>query len=702
LKRLASEVKADISEGMQLTELPGIGTRTAAKLETLGFHKALDLVFLLPRAYQDRTHPQLIPAVIEGQFATISGQIMSLSERRYRTRGTLEVMVTDGHGVILLKWFRFGRWFKANLEKKYPPGTEVLASGRISSFSGNLEMHHPDLSEAYSEKGGGIVPVYPLAEGVSQQTMRKAVQAAVSRLLSTVSDEIPDEIRKERHLPGLRESLARLHEPLDTDDVQALNLGESRWHSRLKFGELLAFQLGLLIKRRKLDSRTSHPVPPGCSLEGKLIRTLPFSLTQSQINALDDVGRDMAGKVPMHRLLQGDVGSGKTIVALIAMLRSCEAGYQAVLMAPTEVLAEQHYRTVSKWCETLGVPVALLTGNVDGRQRTDVLSKAASGETKLFIGTHALIQQGVRFRNLNLAVVDEQHRFGVLQRLALGKKGSSPHFLVMTATPIPRSLSMVIYGDLDITTINEMPAGRTPVETVIFRETDRSRMHLRVSREVAAGRQVYIVYPLVEETEKMELLAASEMAENYRQKIFPHLSIGLLTGRMTSREKDTVMERFRSGEYQVLVSTTVIEVGVDVPNANLMVVEHAERFGLFQLHQLRGRVGRGTNRSTCLLMEGVHISDEARQRLQVISRTNSGFEIAEADLKIRGPGDFLGVRQAGMPEFRFAHPFREGDLMSAAREAAFQMLPEGEELASGMVEEVRRMWSDEALNTTSG
>ena len=261
---------------------------------------------------------------------------------------------------------------------------------------------------------------------------------------------------------------------------------------------------------------------------------------------------------------------------------------------------------------------------------------------------------------------------------------------------------MVIYGDLDITTINEMPAGRTPVETVIFRETDRSRMHLRVSREVAAGRQVYIVYPLVEETEKMELLAANEMAENYRQKIFPHLSIGLLTGRMTSREKDTVMERFRSGEYQVLVSTTVIEVGVDVPNANLMVVEHAERFGLFQLHQLRGRVGRGTNRSTCLLMEGVHISDEARQRLQVISRTNSGFEIAEADLKIRGPGDFLGVRQAGMPEFRFAHPFREGDLMSAAREAAFQMLPEGEELASGMVEEVRRMWSDEVLNTTSG
>jgi ATP-dependent DNA helicase RecG len=396
------------------------------------------------------------------------------------------------------------------------------------------------------------------------------------------------------------------------------------------------------------------------------------------------------------------VGSGKTLVAFIAMLRTCEAGYQAVLMAPTEVLAEQHYRTISQWCEKLEIPVALLTGSVDGKQRTEVLSSAFSGETKLFIGTHALIQEGVRFRNLNLAVVDEQHRFGVLQRLALGRKGSSPHFLVMTATPIPRSLSMVIYGDLDITTIDEMPAGRIPVETEIFRETDRSRMHLRVSREVEAGRQVYIVYPLVEETEKMELLAASEMAENYRQKIFPHLRIGLLTGRMNSREKDSVMERFRSGDYQVLVSTTVIEVGVDVPNANLMVVEHAERFGLFQLHQLRGRVGRGTNRSTCILMEGANISDEARQRLHVISRTNSGFEIAEADLKIRGPGDFLGVRQAGMPEFRFAHPFREGDLMSAARDAAFQMLPEGGQLAPGVIEEVRRMWSDEVLTTTSG
>ena len=695
-------MEAAKSEGMRLTELPGIGERTAARLEALGVHKARDLVFLLPRAYQDRTNPQLIPAVTEGQFATVSGQIMSVSERRYRTRRTLEVMVTDGHGVIVLKWFRFGRWLKASIEKRYPPGTQVLASGRVTSFSGNLEMHHPDLSEPDTEKGGGVVPVYPLAEGVSQQTLRKAVRAAVSRLLSSVKDEIPEEMRRTYRLPDLAESLARLHEPLDTDDVQALNLGTSPWHRRLKFGELLAFQLGLLMRRRVLESRTSYPVPSEALLGRELIRILPFDLTRSQFNALEDVGRDMEKNVPMHRLLQGDVGSGKTLVALIAMLRTCEAGYQAVLMAPTEVLAEQHFRTISKWCEKLGPTVALLTGSVEGRQRKTVLAAAQSGEIKLFIGTHALIQEGVVFRNLNLAVVDEQHRFGVLQRLALGKKGSAPHFLVMTATPIPRSLSMVIYGDLDISTIDEMPAGRMPVETLIFGEGDRSRMHLRVSREVESGRQVYIVYPLVEETEKMELLAANEMAENYRQKIFPHLKIGLLTGRMSSREKDMVMEKFRRAEYQILVSTTVVEVGVDVPNANLMVVEHAERFGLFQLHQLRGRVGRGTNRSTCILMEGAAINDEARQRLQIIAGTHSGFEIAEADLKIRGPGDFLGVRQAGMPEFRYANPFRDGELMSAAREAAFRMLPVGGKLEPSMVEDVRRMWSEEVLTTASG
>lgn len=687
---------------MQLTELPGIGDRTAARLEALGIKEALDLVFLLPRAYQDRTNPRIISSLQVGQFATVRGQLISLSERRYRTRRTLEVVVSDGRGVIVLKWFRYGKWLKSNLERRFPPGSQVLASGRVTSFSGTLEMHHPDLNEASEGSGGGIVPVYSLSEGLSQQTVRRAVRTALANIGNGIREIIPDDIRRVHDLPDLKESLARLHEPLESDDVQALNLGESPWHRRVKFGELLAFQLGLLIRRRSLEGRTSLPVPPFSSLGEELIRHLPFDLTRSQVQALSEIGADMDRDVPMHRLLQGDVGSGKTLVAFIAMLRTCEAGYQAVMMAPTEVLAEQHYRNISHWCDILQIRAALLTGSVDGLKRKEVLQEAASGETKLFVGTHALIQEGVRFRDLNLAIVDEQHRFGVLQRLALGRKGTSPHFLVMTATPIPRSLSMVIYGDLDITTIDEMPAGRTPVETLVFKEADRSRMHLRVSREVQDGRQVFIVYPLVEESEKVELLAAREMAESYRNRIFPHLNVGLLTGRMSSREKEEVMERFRTGDYHILVSTTVIEVGVDVPNATLIVVEHAERFGLFQLHQLRGRVGRGTIRSTCILMEGNNITEEARQRLEVIARTNSGFEIAEADLQIRGPGDFLGVRQAGMPDFHFTDPFRERELMSAAREAALRMLPGGGELDPDMAREVRRMWTDGLLATASG
>jgi ATP-dependent DNA helicase RecG len=403
----------------------------------------------------------------------------------------------------------------------------------------------------------------------------------------------------------------------------------------------------------------------------------------------------------MHRLLQGDVGSGKTLVAFLAMLRAAESGHQSVLMVPTEVLAGQHYRTFSKWCEKLGLEAVLLTGSTDAEGRRRAVYGARTGEIKLFIGTHALIQEGVEFNDLALAVVDEQHRFGVLQRLTLREKGKSPHFLVMTATPIPRSLTMVIYGDLDISTIDELPPGRKAVETVVYRERDRSRMHLRVSREVGKGGQVYIVYPLVEESEKVELLAANEMARDYRERIFPHLKIGLLTGRMTPREKEAVMGRFRQGTDQVLVSTTVIEVGVDVPNATLMVIEHAERFGLFQLHQLRGRVGRGSASAMCILMEGPGTSEEARKRLQVMVSTNSGFDIADADLRIRGPGDFLGSRQSGMPDLRYAHPLRDGDIMVQARQAANEMIAQGE-IPEFLHNKVGKFWLGNSHITSSG
>ncbi|MDT8396261.1 MAG: ATP-dependent DNA helicase RecG [bacterium] len=685
----------------KLTDLDGVGEKTASRLAALGVESAEGLLYFLPRAYQDRSNPQPIPTLNPGQFATVRGQVLSISERRYRTRRVLEAMITDGKGVLVLKWFRFGKWLRKNIEGRFPPGSEALASGRVDAFGGQVEMHHPDLTSLEAGDGVGLVPVYSVSEGLSQQLMRKAVGAAVKWCIGKVSEYVPGHILEKYGLPDLPESLAALHQPPRDADVGSLNEGTSRWHNRLKFGELLVFQLGLLARRRELDSRTAPVITGDGSLERSFLGDLPFELTGAQERSTSEIRRDLASGTPMHRLLQGDVGSGKTLVAFLAMLRAAEDGRQSVLMAPTEVLAGQHYRNLSAWCEKLGMEVALLTGSMDAEGRRRAVGGAGSGEIKLFVGTHAIIQEGVQFKDLALAVVDEQHRFGVLQRLALREKGTSPHFLVMTATPIPRSLTMVIYGDLDISTIDELPPGRTPVETVIYKERDRSRMYLRVSREAGRGRQVYIVYPLVEESEKVELLAANEMAREYRERIFPHLRIGLLTGRMAPREKAIVMDRFRQGKDQVLVSTTVIEVGVDVPNATLMVIEHAERFGLFQLHQLRGRVGRGHEKSTCILMEGSSASPEARARLEVLVSTDSGFTIADADLRIRGPGDFLGSRQSGMPDFMYAHPLRDSDIMAQAREAAGDMAAEGR-IPDFLHKEIGKFWIGSSHITYSG
>jgi ATP-dependent DNA helicase RecG len=685
-----------------LTTLEGIGIKTAKRLENLGVRYAEDLLYFLPRAYQDRTNPLPVREVTPGHFSTVRGQLLTLSEKRYRTRKTLEAMVTDGSGMILLKWFRYSRWLKESIEKRFPPGTWIFASGRASVFAGNLEMHHPDITEADSEKGAGIVPVYPLTEGLGQHVIRKAVSQSLQRHLPAVRDWIPQDILGELDLPDLGSSIINLHEPAESEEVEKLNDGTSPWHRRFRFGELFAFQIGLLSRKRNLESGKSRPVPADCRLEKDFYSHLPFELTRAQVRALSEIGQDMAKNTPMHRLLQGDVGSGKTLVAFVAMLRAACAGRQAVLMAPTEILAEQHYSTISRWCSVLDVEVGLITGSVETGKRDDLLKRAADGSVSIILGTHALIQEGVYIRDLALAVVDEQHRFGVLQRLALKSKGESPHFLVMTATPIPRSLTLVFYGDLDITTIDEMPAGRRPVKTVVFEESERSRMYLRIAKEVREGRQVYVVYPLIEESEKIELLAANEMARIYRENIFPHLSIGLITGRMLTSEKEQTMSRFRSGHYQVLVSTTVIEVGIDVPNATLMVIENAERFGLFQLHQLRGRVGRGTAESTCILMAGEGISEDARNRLKTIATTHSGFRIAEADLRMRGPGDFFGVRQSGLPGFRYADPFRDRELMQWARESAERVYAGGGKMPDMIIENVRNFWSGGMGLTESG
>ena len=685
---------SDVPEcGNDLTSLEGIGEKTAGRLGSLGVFKAEDLLFFFPRTYQDRTSPKPISELEPGNYSTVQGQVLSLSERKFRRRGTMEILITDGRGVVALKWFRYGKWLKESLEKKFPPGSIIAASGKVSVYNGKLEIHHPDVALAGSGDDTGIVPVYPLTEGLGQYAIRKGAAAALDRHLPAVKEWIPEVVLAELGLPQLKTAVMNLHKPPPDQDIGALNAGLTPWHDRIRFGELFAFQLGLLSRRMKFVSGTSRPVKTRGALERRFLSCLPFHLTTSQEKALEVIGKDMEGNTPMHRLLQGEVGSGKTLVAFIAMLWAVADGRQGVLMAPTEVLAEQHYRTFSGWCQKIGIEVGLFTGSMGERERSRLRAGSAEGKVGIIVGTHALIQEGVRFRDLGLAVVDEQHRFGVLQRLALKEKGESPHFLVMTATPIPRSLSLVIYGDLDITTIDELPVGRKPVKTLLFEESDRSRMYLKVAREVSSGGQVYIVYPLVEESEKLELLAANEMAGIYRKNIFPHLKIGLLTGRMSSKEKEETMSRFLSGQFQVLVATTVIEVGVDVPNATLMVVENAERFGLFQLHQLRGRVGRGKKESTCILMTGENIGDDARDRLKTIASTSSGFHIAEMDLRMRGPGDFLGVRQSGLPCFRFADPFRDTRILEWARDWAQKILPEHGQLPGLLSEKVNEFWS---------
>ncbi len=664
-----------MTAGSDLSSLPGVGPRTAQRLLALGISSLRDLPFLLPRAYQDRRHPLPIAEVQPGSFATVRGQILSLSERRYRSRHVLEAVLSDGRGIVVLKWFRFNRWMRSHLEKEYPPGEEVLAAGRAELFGGNLEMHHPELSRAGDEgEGTGILPIYPLTAGVNQRLLRRAMLAAEARGILEYDDGIPPDILNNTGLPGMRESLRSLHLPPPDADLAALNRLTTPWHRRVRFGELLLFHLALLRRRRDWTGRPGIPLPERGELRGRLLSLLPFSLTGAQARAEGEIARDLAGPRPMFRLLQGDVGSGKTLVAFLAMLRAAEGGHQAALMAPTEILAEQHFGNLSPLAARLGVRSVLLTSGLSPAERRQAVADLSSGKASLAFGTHALLSEDVVFPSLALAVVDEQHRFGVLQRLSLQEKGGTPHFLVMTATPIPRSLAMVLYGDLDHSVIDEMPPGRTPVKTVVFGEGDRARLHLRIAAEVRAGRQAYVVYPLVEESGRSELAAAREMSRVFQTQVFPHLKVGLLTGRMPSRDKERAMEGFRRGETQVLVSTTVIEVGVDVPNATLMVVEHAERFGLFQLHQLRGRVGRGTHPSQCILMAGRNSTPEARQRLAVLARTTDGFAVAEADLSLRGPGDFLGTRQAGLPEFRFGGPFGDPALGMAARKAAEELL----------------------------
>jgi ATP-dependent DNA helicase RecG len=510
--------------------------------------------------------------------------------------------------------------------------------------------------------------------------LRRLMKTILDGYADELSSPIPSEMVERQDLIDFSEAFRRVHFPPEGESIDVLNLQRSDGHRRIIFDEFFFLELGMALKKRGVALETGISFKTEGHLSQKLLSQLSFQLTRAQENVLAEIRKDLAKPHPMNRLIQGDVGSGKTVVALLTCLDVIECGYQAAIMAPTEVLTEQHFLNLHRWVEPLGVKVALLTSSIKSSERENLYQRIRNGDIQLVIGTHAVIQEAVEFKCLGLAIIDEQHKFGVVQRGLLKKKGENPDILVMTATPIPRTLAMTIYGDLDVSLIDEMPPGRMPVETKVYPEPARAKVYRIVEEEVKKGRQAFVVYPLVEESEKLDLKDATRMAEHLQKEVFPAFRIGLLHGRMKSDEKEAIMIEVKEGRIQILVATTVIEVGIDIPNASVMVVEHAERFGLSQLHQLRGRIGRGRYPSKCILLAQYRSSEEAKVRLRAMEKTTDGFKIAEEDLTLRGPGEFFGIRQSGLPDFRVAHILRDTPILIEARKEAFRLVQEDPEL----------------------
>ena len=641
------------------------------RLEKLGLVRDWDFALHLPLRYEDETSVTPIGSLAVNTHAQIEGRVAD--QRFVRTgRGQqLQAVVEDSTGSITI---RFLHYFPS-IQKQLAVGSTVRLYGEPrEGYYGGLEMVHPRIKSgkaAETELPKALTPVYPAGEGIQQRWLRKRIDRALLDL--DLTDLVPEAVRTKFGLPGLREALSYIHTPPSGADVIGLQERSAPAWRRLIFDELLAQQITLRESRAVAFQRTAPPLAgDDTELVGCFLAQLPFNLTNAQRRVTDEILADLAANRPMHRLVQGDVGSGKTVVAALAALRAVASGHQASLMAPTEILAEQHFRKIAAWLEPLGIRTAWLTGRLKTAEKNAALEAVASGEARIVIGTHALIQEGVKFANLGLAIVDEQHRFGVAQRLALRTRPESalvPHLLMLSATPIPRTLAMSYLADLDVSVIDELPPGRTPVVTKTVK-TSRKDDVLSVMRSVVAqGRQVYWVCPLIEESDKLDLTPATVCRDDLQQRL-PDLTVGLVHGAMPAAEKDAVMQDFVSGLTQILVATTVIEVGVDVPNATLMVIEHAERFGLAQLHQLRGRVGRGAAQSACILLFGEDISPAGWERLKAIRDTTDGFEIARRDLEMRGPGEFLGERQSGTPLLRFADLDRDEALLAAARRTA--------------------------------
>jgi len=671
----------------------------------VGLSTVEDFLYRFPTRYEDRAHVQTIASLRPGVAASVVGEVLSSGVRPTRNPRfkIFEMLLRDRTGSLRAIWFN-----QPFLKDVFHPHQRVILFGKLELTSRGLQMETPEYEIVEGHEGGEgaegadgasdtlhtgrIVPIYEKTGTLTTKMQRALVFQALQTVPAEIADPLPASVRQRQQLIGRREALQQVHFPDASTSVDALNAFRSPAHRRLIFEEFFLFQLGLLLKKRRADAeRKGRPIVITEAIRHAVWDVRPFELTGDQRKAIGEIAADMQRPQPMNRLLQGDVGSGKTIIALMASLLAMENNLQVAFMAPTEILAEQHYSNIRRLLEKSRFRLTLLTSATPAKKRREILAELAGGSMHMVIGTHALVQEDVAFRELGLAVIDEQHRFGVLQRANLRAKGLHPDVLVMTATPIPRTLALTTYGDLDVSVMREMPPGRQPITTLAKPESRRDDVYAHVRQEVEQGRQAYIIYPLVEESAKVDLKAATEMADHLAQDVFPDLRVALLHGRLKQDAKDRVMGAFARGEYDILVATTVIEVGVDVPNATIMVIEHAERFGLSQLHQLRGRVGRGAHKSVCILLYQFATTEQGKARLRALTETTDGFKIAERDLELRGPGDFFGTRQSGMPTLRVGDLLRDHALMEDARREAVVALDDPDE-APALTSLVNTSW----------
>jgi ATP-dependent DNA helicase RecG len=668
--------------------LRGIGPALAERLLRLNIERPTDLLFLLPNRYEDRTRMTPLGALMAGQRAVVEGEV-DLSEIVYRRRRTLLVRISDGTGQITLRFFYFSR----KQQEGFVRGMRVRCFGEVRKGPGGFEIIHPEYrllaADAAPELEDRLTPVYPTTEGLQQARLRGLVDQAIDRYLPSVMDWLPADRLDGLGLPSLQDAIREAHRPVPGADLASLSAGTHPCQRRLALEEMLAHHLSLRRVRERSRAESAIPLPVAAQLRDEFLNGLEFRLTGDQRQALDDIETDLAGDHPMMRLVQGDVGCGKTVVAAASALTAISHGHQVAIMAPTELLAGQHRDSFAKWFSPLGIPIAWLTGSLKKKARTLVHEAIAEGEASIIVGTHALFQDEVRYKSLALVIVDEQHRFGVHQRLQLMEKGRDramlPHQLVMTATPIPRTLAMTVYADLDTSVIRELPPGRQPVQTVALPDERRAEIVTRVRDACGKKQRAYWVCPLVEDSEIIQSQAAETM-HGMLVEALPGISVGLIHGRLPTDEKEKAMKSFAEGRTQVLVATTVIEVGVDVPDATLMIIENSERMGLSQLHQLRGRVGRGKARGACVLLYRGPLSDMARQRLKVLRETTDGFKVAEKDLELRGPGEVLGTRQTGLAQFRVADLIRDADLVPTVQKIARGLIADSPDAVDAIID----------------